>query len=276
MKRILVPTDFSDCAINAVDVAIQLAKKTKAEVHFLHTMYTPVEWVKLPLEKELQHPEIKAAIGLAKNELNKLEKRAEKLGVKASSMLVFDRGREEIEKHAKPAKYDLLVMGSHGVKGVKEIVGSNTQKVLRYSQVPVLVVKGKAKSFDYKTILFASDFSAEAHKCFKSVVAFAEILGAKIQLLYVNVPHLFRETEEIDQLMNSFVKKYPKLKLGMSTYNAFNEDRGIRRYANAIDADIIALGTHGKSGFTQLFTPSIAETVANHATKSVLSVRLTD
>jgi nucleotide-binding universal stress UspA family protein len=276
MKRILVPTDFSDCAGVAVDMAMQLAKKAKAEVHFLHTMYTPVEWVKLPLEKELQYPEIKASIGHAKDELNKLEKRADKLGVKASSFLVFDSGREEIEKHAKPAKYDLLVMGSHGVKGVKEIVGSNTQKVLRYSKVPVLVVKGKTKSFEFKTLLFASDFSAESHKSFKSVLSFAAFLGAKIHLLYVNVPHMFKETQEIDQLMAAFVKKYPKVKLNVATYNAYSEDRGIRRYAEVIGADFIALGTHGKSGFTQLFTPSIAETVANHATKSVLSVRLTD
>lgn len=274
MKRILVPTDFSDCANSAVNTAIQLAKKSNASVHFMHTLYSPVEWVKLPLEKELQYPEIKASIGLAKNELNKLVKKAERAGIEASSLLVFDSGREEIEKHAVPSKYDLVVMGSHGVKGAKEIIGSNAQKVLRYSKVPVFVVKGK--KIDMKHVVFASDFSAEAHKSFKRVLEFAEIAAAQIHLLYVNVPYMFKETESIDKLMNAFAAKYPKHKFTMATYNALSEERGIRMYSNWIKADVIAMATHGKSTFTQWFTPSIAETVANHSDVSVLAIKISE
>jgi len=274
MKRILVPTDFSDCASSAVTMAIQLAKKSNATIHFIHTLYTPVEWVKLPLEKELQYPEIKASIGSAKNELNKLVKKAERAGIEANSLLVFDRGREEIEKHAKPEKYDLVVMGSHGVKGAKEIIGSNAQKVLRYSKVPVFVVKGKKT--DMKQIVFASDFSVEAHKSFKKVLEFAALTGAQIHLLFVNVPYMFKETEDIDKLLNAFVAKYPKQKFTVATYNALSEERGIRMYAKWMNADVIAMATHGKSTFTQLFTPSIAETVANHSDISVLAIKISE
>lgn len=274
MKRILVPTDFSDCANRAVNLAIQLAKKSNAVIHFIHTLYTPVEWVKLPLERELQYPEIKASISLANSELNKLVKKAELAGIKASPLLVLDSGREEIEKHAIPEKYDLVVMGSHGVRGAKEIIGSNAQKVLRYAQVPVFVVKGKQT--EMKQIVFASDFSAESHKSFMKVLEFAAIFDAQIHLLYVNTPYLFKETEDIDKLMNAFVAKYPQQKFTMATYNALSEERGIRMYAKWTNADIIAMATHGKSTFTQWFTPSVAETVANHSDISVLAIKISE
>jgi nucleotide-binding universal stress UspA family protein len=274
MKRILVPTDFSDCADNAVNMAIQLAKSSTAEIDFIHTLYTPVEWVKLPLESELQYPDIKSSIAVAKSELNKLVKKAEHAGINAGSLLVFDSGREEIEKHANPAKYDLVVMGSHGAKGAKEIIGSNAQKVLRYSKVPVFVVKGNKT--EMKKLVFASDFSAESHESFKKVLEFATLSQSEIHLLYVNVPYMFKETEQIDKLLNAFVAKYPNNKFRVATYNALSEERGIRMYANLVNADVIAMATHGKSTFTQWFTPSIAETVANHSNISVLAIHVSE
>jgi nucleotide-binding universal stress UspA family protein len=274
MKRILVPTDFSDCANNAVNLAIKLAKTSSAEIDFIHTLYTPLEWVKLPLKYEVQYPDIKANIGSANNELNKLVRKAERAGIQARALLVFDSGREEIEKYAKSSKYDLVVMGSHGVMGTKEIIGSNAQKVMRYSKVPVFVVKGKQT--EMKQLVFASDFGAESHKGFKKVLEFAALSGAKIHLLFVNVPYMFKETEHIDKLMNAFVAKYPKQKFTVATYNALSEERGIRMYSSHVNADVIAMVTHGKSTFTQLFTPSITETVANHSDISVLAIHISE
>ncbi len=59
MKNILVPTDFSDCAKAAEDIALEFAKKANAKIHFLHLLMTPVDWVKLSLEKEKLYPETK-------------------------------------------------------------------------------------------------------------------------------------------------------------------------------------------------------------------------
>ena len=68
------------------------------------------------------------------------------MGLKAQEFLVFDKGREEIDKHIKHHKHDFIVMGSHGANGLKQVLGSNTQKVVRNSPVPVLVVKKKPKN----------------------------------------------------------------------------------------------------------------------------------
>ena len=102
MKNILVPTDFSPLADSASEYALKIAEKAKAEIHFLHIQFTPVDWVKLDKEKEKNYPETLKQIGHAKNELHQWEKRAEDLGLKVRTFLTFDAGRDEIIKQLPP------------------------------------------------------------------------------------------------------------------------------------------------------------------------------
>ncbi|MDH5379497.1 MAG: universal stress protein [Cyclobacteriaceae bacterium] len=274
MKKILVPTDFSDCAKVAEDIGLVIAKKANAEIHFLHLLTTPVDWIKLPLEKEKLYPEIKAQIGHANNELGKLKRGAEKLGLKAEQFLTFEKGQEEIDQHIKSHQHDFIVMGSHGTKGFKEIIGSNTQRVVRYSQVPVLAVKKKPKKFEVKNIVFAANFEEDVQKPLHKVIEFADLMKAQIHLLYVNMPFRFKETDEVEANMKDFLKKCPRGMCTINIYNALNEERGIQKFAEAIKADMIALSTHGKTGFKKMISPSIAENLVNHANIPILSINV--
>lgn len=274
MKNILVPTDFSDCARAAEDIGLEIAKKANAEIHFLHLLMTPVDWVKLPLEKEKLYPETKAQIGHANSELAKLKRRAEKFGLKAEQFLIFDKGREEIDEHTKHHQHDFIVMGSHGTKGFKEIIGSNTQKVVRNSPVPVLVVKKKPMKFDIKNMVFASTFEEDVHKPFHKIIEFADLMKAQIHLLNVNMPFYFKETDEAEANMQEFLKKCPRGTCTINIYNALNEERGIQKFAGQIKADVIALTTHGKTGFMKMISPSITESLVNHSDIPVLSVNI--
>lgn len=274
MKNILVPTDFSDCGKAAEDIGLDIAKEANAEIHFLHLIATPVDWVKLPLEKEKLYPETKAQIGDAKNELVKLKKKAAKMGVKAQDFLVFDKGSEEIYQHIKHHKHDFIVMGSHGANGIKEIIGSNTQKVVRNSPVPVLVVKNKVENFEMKNLVFASTFQEDVHKPFYQIMEFADLMKAQIHLLNVNVPFHFKETDEAEADMQAFLKKCPKGTCSTNIYNALDEERGIIKFAKTINADVIAMTTHGKTGFMKMISPSITESLANHSDVPVLSVNI--
>ena len=274
MKNILVPTDFSDCARTAEEIGLEIAKKANAEIHFLHTLFTPVDWVKLPLEKEHLFHDTKVQIGHAKSELNKLKKRAEKMGLKVQEFLVFDKGREEIDQHIKHHKHDFIVMGSHGANGFKQVIGSNTQKVVRNSPVPVLVVKKKPKKFEIKNMVFASTFQEDVHKPFHKIIEFADLMKAQIHLLNVNMPFHFKETDEAEANMQAFLKKCPKGTCSINIYNALNEERGIQKFAEKINADVIAMTTHGKTGFMKMISPSITESLVNHSDIPVLSVNI--
>lgn len=275
MRNILVPTDFSATANRAADIAIAIAEKSHAEIHFLHLQITPVPWVKLDKEKEERFPETLKEIGHAKNELNKLVKKAEDMGLKAEQFLVFDVGRVEILKHIPFHHHDFVVMGSHGVSGAKELfIGSNTQKVIRESPVPVLIVKEKSV-WPVKNMVFASSFEEDVKEPFQTVVKLADLNESSIHLLYVNVPFSFEETDRSMGKMHAFHETCPRG--GTCTtniYNSLNEERGILKFSKSIGADLIALATHGKSGFMSFMSKSITESLANHSQTPILSINI--
>lgn len=255
-------------------MGMEIAKKANAEIHFLHLLMTPVEWVKLSLEKENLYPETQVEIGHAKSELNELVRRAEELGLEAKQFLVFDKEREEIDQHIKQHKHDFIVMGSHGTHGFKEVIGSNTQQVVRSSLVPVLVVKKKPKKFEVTNMVFASTFQEDVQKPFHKIIEFADLMKAQIHLLNVNMPFHFKETDEAESEMEAFLKKCSRGTCSINVYNALNEERGILKFSETINADVIALTTHGKTGFMKMFSPNITEGLVNHSDIPVLSVNI--
>lgn len=276
MKKILVPTDFSDCAKAAEALAFEIALRAQAEIHFLHIIMTPLDWVKLPKEKEKNFPEIQAQIGHAEAALSELKQKAVKLGLHCETVINFNQGREEINEHIKAQHHDFVVMGSHGTKGIKELIGSNTQKVVRYAGVPVLVVKHPSSLEKWHKIVFASNFDQQAIHPFKEVVEFAGFLEAKIKTLYVNIPGRFRETDEIERHMKAFMKPFKDVDSSEHYYDALTVERGILKFSAHSKSTIIAVATHGDKGLLNWFNPSITEQLVNHSERPVLCLSIDD
>lgn len=276
MKNILVPTDFSDCAKKAENLALELAEKAGAEIHFLHIFDSPVDWVKLPLEREELYPETRLKFKNANKELNELVKRAKEKGLEAKEFLLFNEGRAAIDDHIKSHNHDFIVMGSHGLGGLKELLGSNTQKVVRYANAPVLVVKSSDSGNGNKSIVFASSLSNESIDSFQRTVDFANMIDAKIHLLYVNTPNRFLETDEIENKIEEFLKGFDSVDCTKNIYDSLNPERGILKFSDKIGADIIAVATHGRSGLLRLISPSITENLVNHSDKLILSINISE
>lgn len=274
MKRILIPTDFSPNAQHATNIGLELAKKLNADVSFLHLISTPVEWSKLSLEKENLFPETKAAIGDAKDQLLKLERTAEKNGVEANSLLLFNQGIENIQDFIKEDKYSLVVMGTHGEKGIEKIMGSNTQKVIKHSPVPVLAVKLTDKILPLRKIVIASDFQEKSRASFDRILELVKTLKLEIDILFINVPYNFMESNQIDQVMESFLSQHTDMNEKRLVFNANNEERGIGMYISKHKPDIIATITHKHSGLGNLFRSGVTENVINYFDLPVLSINL--
>jgi len=254
---------------------MDIAKDAGAEIHFMHVVNAPVDWVNLPKAREKDYPETVHAIGRAKAQLNELEKKAQHLGLRTKQFMLFNETRDEILSHLKHLEHDFIVMGSHGSKGVREMfMGTNAQRVVRHAPVPVLVVKNKPDRPTVKTIVFASDFAPEADAVFAKVTDFARVTGAETHLLYVNVPAYFQETTESRGHMDAFRKRNPGAPASFPVWNAINEERGILQFAKEVDADVIALATHGKLGIAHKLPASITEGLVNHSSRPVLSIRI--
>ena len=276
MKNILVPTDFSENCIKAAHFAIKMAKTYGAEIHFLHQMTTPVDWVKLDKLKEKRYPETLKQIGNAKSNLRELEKTAEHEGLKCRTFLQFDSGQKDILDHSGHFHHDFIITGSSGTKGrVREITGSNVEKIVRKANAPIIVVKEEEVTFPFNDILFVSDFEEDVSYPFEVVISIAEQCDASIHLLRINTETEFNSIELGLNPVKEFLEKFPDLKkISMSVHNESSVEEGINTFLKHQSADLIAMSTHGKTGFLSLFSKSIAEGVTNHSELPVMTIHI--
>ena len=276
MKNILVPTDFSENCNKAAELGIKMAKLYNSEIHFFHLINTPVNWVELDKEKEKRYPETVKQIGIAKASLRELEKKAERQGLECRTFLEFDGGQANILKHSGHFHHDFIVTGSSGTRGgIRELMGSNVEKIVRKADVPVVVVKDEEVSFPFKDIVFVSDFLQDVSDAFKQVISIAEKCGAHIHLLRVNTQTDFNSIEQGLDPIKEFLKKFPDLdNFSMNVYNEQDVETGINNFLRYKNADLIAMCTHGRTGFLSLFSKSIAEGVTNHSELPVMTIKM--
>jgi nucleotide-binding universal stress UspA family protein len=276
MKRILVPVDFSKEAEAAARVAASIAKKTNSEIFLVHMLELPVTTID-PAEMNTisSEPQIIYFMKLAHKKFETFKKLPFLKGLRVIETVQFQHAFSGIIDESTKNNIDLIVMGSQGASGLQEMfIGSNTEKVVRKSKIPVLVIKKSAKNFDIKNIVFASDFNKESKSTFQRVVDFARLFDAKINLLYVNTIHNFNTSDNIEKRIASFMKDFDFDNYKTHIYNDISIEKGILSFGRKINADLIALNTHGRSGLSQLFNGSIGQELANHALRPVITFKI--
>ncbi|GAB4377022.1 MAG: universal stress protein [Salibacteraceae bacterium] len=275
MKKILVPTDFSECAENAAEVAANLARKTGARLYVLHILDIPVYERNDSFQSYVDTAEGIFWMKLVKKRFKELFAKPFMKGVNAVEVLQFDGVYDTIASQAKEHEIDLIVMGSHGDSGIHEVfIGSNTEKVVRIAPCPVLTVKHRHENFNLKRVMFASNFFGEAKDNFTKLFNFIRLFDAHIDLVKVITPDQFETTAYSEKLMLDFASEWKLKKYDIHIFNDRTVPDGILAAADKLKADAIAMETHGRTGIGRFFFGSHTETVVNHANVPVLSVRI--
>ena len=278
MKKILVPVDFSEHAGYALEVAAKLAKDFSAEIIVLHMMGLSEAY--LTKSESDEAAEAHFYMKLAKKRYETFLNKPFLKGVKVTEMVQNYKIFSEINQVAKENNIDLIIMGSHGASGVSEIfVGSNTEKVVRSSDIPVLVIKEPSTLFTPKLVVYACDLRVESIKAYHSARALFEKWDLKLHLVYVNLPNEeFLSSGEIKKKAEFFLKVAHNGAVPSNTEMIYVSDysieRGIFNHANDVQADLIAIPTHGRSGIAHFFKGSIGEDVVNHANLPVVTFKV--
>lgn len=274
MKKILIPTDFSKHAEYALKVAAQIARKNNGEIILLHMLELPNQ-ASDAIGGGAAIPEIMFFKNAAIKKLEDLMDEDYLEGIKVSEVVQFELAFDGILKISKVNEVDLIVMGSHGASGYKEMfIGSNAEKVVRNSEVPVLIIKAEEDNFEVNDFVFASDFSDEIKKPFEKVVEFANKFDATLHLAMINTPNNFKPTSLSNQIMDEFVANFKVNKFETHIYNESNVEKGILNFANSIDADLIGMSTHGRKGLSHFFNGSISEDLVNHSSRPVVTFKI--
>ncbi|HZW63144.1 MAG TPA: universal stress protein [Flavobacteriaceae bacterium] len=274
MKRILVPTDFSKEAENALKVAAQLARKHKAEIFLLHMLELPLHQIDA-LSGHSDLPEAMFFMKLAHKKFEETLAKDYLKGVQVHETVDFQEAFSEIKNVCKKKNIDLIVMGSHGVSGFKEMfIGSNTEKVVRTSDVPVLVIKNEHKQFEVSNFVFASDFKKDSRETYKQATRLAESFGATMHLVMVNTANSFTTTADANKRIQEFIKGNPFENYTINIYNDKSVESGILNFSHAINADLIGISTHGRQGIAHFLNGSISEDIVNHAKRPVITFKI--
>ena len=274
MKKILVPTDFSIQADYSLHVAAQLAKKHDCEIYLLHMLELPINEVDA-LNSRSELPEALFYLQLAKKRFENLTDKPFLKNIKINEIVKFHQAFDGIMDTCNDLKIDLIVMGSHGVSGFREMfIGSNTEKVVRMSDIPVLVIKNYHKNFRVKNFVYASDFSDENKVSFKKAVTFAKLFNATLHLLIVNTPSKFITTDDADSTFHKFLKNSRFKNYTINVFNDYTIEKGILNFAHHINAGLIGISTHGRKGIAHFFNGSVSEDLVNHAKRPVLTFKI--
>lgn len=276
MKRILVPCDFSDPAVQAFKFAVDIAKESRGEVILLNVVELPVmhESVLMPT-LSFEEAFIKDMKAHAEKNFAKMKDKWAKEGPKVTSFVEFGGATPTIRDFVKDNKIDLLVMGTHGASGLKEFfVGSNTEKIVRTSEVPVIAIKGQVKMSSIKNIVFPNTFGMEQEELTLKVKALQNFFKATLHVLYVNTPSSFRRDIEVKKEMKAFAKRFMLKDYTLTIFNDYSEEEGLRNFVADTKADMIAMSTHGRRGINHLMSGSIAEDVVNHLTCPIWTCKI--
>jgi nucleotide-binding universal stress UspA family protein len=278
MKKILVPVDFSRHSEYALEVAASIAKKQNAEIVALHMMGLNDAVVTKNQSKEVFRAMY--YMKLAEKQFAEFLDKPYLDGIKVTDAVHNYTIFSEINDLAKEMEIDLIVMGSHGTTGIKEVfVGSNTEKVVRTSDIPVLVIKHRHENFKPEVGVFACDFLENSSGPYQRAKKMFEVLGIKMEMLYINLSGDFRSTREIEKRILKFLRHVdepnPLERLNkVIQYNDYSVEAGIFAYSQVSNADIIALPTQGRQGLAHFFSGSIGEDVVNHSDLPVMTFRV--
>lgn len=274
MKKILVPTDFSDQARIALDFALQIAQKAGAAIKLIHVFeypvasaYGSVEVVGIdPMEGE----DLRSKMEESKANLDKMVAEFNTDGVSIESDIKVGNPFVNISSELKDEEVDLVVMGTRGTSGMEEaLIGSNTEKVVRHAKCPVISVKEETNFDDIDKIVFASNFKDDEPVLLQHLREMQALFNAKIHFVRVNTLNNFEPDPYAKKRIRGWLKENGFEGNEFRIYNDVDEEDGIMHYAEEIDADMIAMGTHGRSFLGRLFSGSLAEDMVNHARRPI-------
>jgi nucleotide-binding universal stress UspA family protein len=277
MKTILVPTDFSKTAQIAAEVASGIAKKAGATVILLHVIEEgSKESIRVTGEVMAEDLDDKIfvleLIRKARKQMDKLASDSMFDGVKVKQELRLGTPFHGTNTIINDHKVDLVVMGTSGATGAKEmLIGSNTEKVVRHSKCAVLTVQRKPTRSDFKNIVYATSMSKDEQVFSRVVKRAQEMYGATVHLVRINTPSNFQRDAVVKKYMEEFAKKLQLKNYTINIFNDVSEEEGIIYFADSLHADMIAMATHGRTGFAHVLAGSIAEDVVNHSKRPVLT-----
>ncbi len=271
IKKILVAIDFSDCSINALEHAITIAEKAKADVMML--------WVNKPESaKEIHEGKPENLQYEINKRFNNLKKKY-KTGLLGNNLLTKVRDGKvyrEVVAEAEEWGADLIVAGTHGASGFEEFwVGSNAMKIVSATEIPVITIRGGVDvGRELKLIVLPIDSTPETRQKVPFTVKLAKYFNAEVHVLALHTTSIKTVQYQIDQYAKQAIShlKQDKVRCKLVKADADNVSKAMIDYAVEINANLIAITDEQEKSPMNLVLGPYAQQTVNHSPIPVLTV----
>lgn len=274
MKNILVPTDFSATASNAINVAFDLANDFNATIHLFTCLDIDPQWKNLSEEEKSKRSEEQQKIHNAKTLLQEWVNLAKERNIPITTSYTGGVLKVKILEAIEENDIDFIVMGSHGTSGKNEFfIGSNTQKVVRGVHCPVLVIKEDLKDYVIDKMIFVSNFDEKELDAFQYFLDFTAGIDAEIHLVEINTSNWYSQPNYlVKKSMEKFAERCKDRVCKTHFFRDWSVDAGVRRLTREIGADLIAISNQSRHPIKRMTAGSNVEMLINHAKVPVLSI----
>lgn len=263
MINFLVPTDFSNLSLVAIEYAVKMSNRVKGTVTLLHVMDKVVKPTRASLQEEAKAIGREAS-ALAKQRFVPVVEEAERFNDTGNPIIVkIRRGRSfsnTVRLFAKRNKISMIVMGTKGASGLTRLVlGSNTVSVMEMSKIPVLAVPARAQFKNFKNIVYAADL--------KYLQEEVDVMRPYLKLLdaTLHVVHVCDKAKDCDQVqgdVKNILKQVDYRKSTVTIKTGKPIDKVINLHVRELKADLVTMFTHKRTAYENLFHRSMTKKMA--------------
>jgi nucleotide-binding universal stress UspA family protein len=275
MKRILIPIDFSELSEYAFSIAKEIQAKNDAELICLNIIHVGKDAM-FNYDGTLSSSndfDVKAFEKLRVEHEAKMNQFVQN-SKNTKGLVRIGNIESDILHCEKNESVDLIIMGTHGSEGLaQQLSGTIADKIIRLANAPVISLKCKRETSEFKDILLAGDFNPPIKDNISQLKELATIFGAKLHLLRVNTPFNKEKKEIIEHQMDQYCELNEIESADFHIIEGKNVESGVTEFAEKNNIEFIAIGSRGRMGISAFFNGCVSADLVNHLHKPVFTFR---
>jgi nucleotide-binding universal stress UspA family protein len=276
IKRILIPTDFSETGLLAMEHAVFMARLLKAHLFLLYVVEA-FEYSYSIYEPEVLIQDNEEVHDIAKEKIERLAVGISKEnGINVTALVGSGRPASGIADAVKESHIDLVIMGTHGAKGFEEyFIGSNAHKVVNMGICPVITIQQSAKKKGFTNIVMPIDDSLYSRQKTSHVIRIASIFDAKVHILGLWEGEQEIEEKKFNIKLDSVENALKKadIRYDRKTIKSSHIADEAMKYSEEVGADLIVIMTDHESALKGNFLSGQAKQIVNHSRIPVMSIK---
>ena len=275
IRKIMVPVDFSETSEHATDHAAWLAATAQADLILVHVLpqnhyyfETPEPFI-IPNDEEEIRKEAELKLKMIARELYT------KYNITSRTIVLQGRISYELIDYATNENVDLIMMGTHGAKGLEEIlIGSNAQHLVSRAPCPVITFQKEKRKTGFSNIVLPIDRSRHSREKVGVAINVAQLCNSKIHIVGLLEDDDDGEYQKLQVVLDQVQLALDRAEISYTRHTVKGENIAVEamKYADSISADLILILTEDESVLGKLDLGPLSRHIVNHSAIPVMSM----